>query len=93
MAKHYIVKPNDSLWQIAKDNNISLDELIRLNPKFKDMIHPNDILRLEPDKIIQDVNIRQERLIEDKLNLENVSAIQGYKHNDNYVIIDKKIGN
>lgn len=29
---------------------MSLDELIRLNSKFKDMIHPNDVLRLEPDK-------------------------------------------
>lgn len=35
MAKKYKVKTGDSLWKIAKDNNISLDELIRLNPKKK----------------------------------------------------------
>lgn len=90
MAKKYIVKPNDSLWQIAKDNNMSLDELIKLNPSKKNMIHPNDVLRLEPDKITKDVDIRKERQLEDRLNLSNISAIQGYKHDSNYVIIDKK---
>lgn len=35
MAKKYKVKKGDSLWQIAKDNNISLDELIRLNTTKK----------------------------------------------------------
>lgn len=35
MAKKYIVKKGDTLWQIAKDNNIPLDELIRLNPTKK----------------------------------------------------------
>lgn len=35
MSKTYTVKKGDSLWQIAKDNNISLDELIKLNPTKK----------------------------------------------------------
>ena len=90
MAKKYVVKPNDSLWQIAKDNHMSLEELIKLNPSKKNMIHPNDVLRLEPDKITKDVDIRKERQLEDKLNLSNITAIQGYKHDSNYVIIDKK---
>lgn len=90
MSKKYIVKKGDSLWQIAKDNNITLDELIRLNPTKQNMIHPNDVLRLEPDRITEEINIRNERQRESKLNLQNISAIQGYKHNNNYVIIDKK---
>lgn len=90
MAKKHVVKPNDSLWQIAKDNHMSLEELIKLNPSKKNMIHPNDVLRLEPDKITKDVDIRKERQLEDKLNLSNITAIQGYKHDSNYVIIDKK---
>lgn len=90
MAKTYKVKKGDSLWKIAKENNLSLDELIKLNPTKKDMIHPDDELRLAPDRITYDVNIRQERQNEDRLNLENITAIQGYKHSTNYAIIDKK---
>lgn len=90
MAKKYIVKKGDSLWKIAKDNNITLDELIRLNPTKKDIIYPNDELRLEPDRITEEINIRQERQRESKLNLRNIDAIQGYQHDGNYVIIDKK---
>lgn len=47
-------------------------------------------MRLEPDRITEEINIRNERQRESKLNLQNISAIQGYKHNNNYVIIDKK---
>lgn len=90
MAKKYVVKKGDSLWKIAKDNNITLDELIRLNPTKKDIIYPNDELRLEPDRITEEINIRQERQRESRLSLKNIDAIQGYKHDGNYVIIDKK---
>ena len=90
MAKKYVVKKGDSLWKIAKDNNITLDELIRLNPTKKDIIHPNDELRLEPDRITEEINIRQERQRENRLSLKNIDAIRGYQHDGNYVIIDKK---
>lgn len=90
MAKKYKVKKGDSLWKIAKDNNITLDELIRLNPTKKDIIYPNDELRLEPDRITEEINIRQERQRESKLSLKNIDAIQGYQHDGNYVVIDKK---
>lgn len=56
----------------------------------KNVIYTNDELRLEPDRITEEINIRNERQRESKLNLQNISAIQGYKHNNNYVIIDKK---
>lgn len=88
--KTYTVKANDSLWQIAKDNNISLDELIKLNPTKKNMIHPNDVLKLEPYKTTKKVNVREERLKEERLNLSDITAIQGYNHDSNYVIVDKK---
>lgn len=90
MAKKYVVKKGDSLWKIAKENNIELDELIKLNPTKQNMIHPNDVLRLEPDKITKEINIRNERQRENRLSLQDITAIQGYKHDNNYVIIDKK---
>lgn len=90
MAKKYIVKKGDSFWKIAKENNIKLDELIRLNPTKQNMIHPNDILRLEPDKITKEINIRDERQRENRLSLQDITAIQGYRHDNNYIIIDKK---
>ena len=36
------------------------------------------------------MNVREDRLKETKLNNDNLSAIQGYPHNNNYVVIDKK---
>ena len=90
MAKKYVVKKGDSLWKIAKENNIELDELIRLNPTKKNIIYPNDELRLEPDKITKEINIRDERQRENRLSLQDITAIQGYRHDNNYIIIDKK---
>ncbi len=66
---------------------MNLSDLIQ---QKKNIIHPNDILRLEPDKITEEINIREERQRENRLNLQDITAIQGYKHSDNYVIIDKK---
>lgn len=34
-GKTYTVKAGDNLWNIAKANNISLDEIIKLNPTKK----------------------------------------------------------
>lgn len=90
MIKTYIVNKGDNLWNIARKNKLSLEELIKLNPSKKNMIFPGDELRLELDKVTEEVDFRKERIKEKELNLENISAIQGYKHNDNYVVIDKK---
>lgn len=91
MPRTYTVKAGDNLWNIAKSNNISLDELYRLNQtKKNNIIHPGDILRLEPDIITEEVNLREERQRERLLNLQDITAIQGYKHDGNYVVIDKK---
>ena len=65
---------------------VELDELIRLNPTKQNMIHPNDILRLEPDKITKEINIRDERQRENRLSLQDITARQGYRHDNNYII-------
>lgn len=44
-AKLYNVQKGDNLWNIAKANGISLDELKSLNPQLKsDIIHAYDAL-------------------------------------------------
>lgn len=45
----YIVKPNDTLWKIAKDHNISLNELLALNPQITNpsLIFPGDVINIQ----------------------------------------------
>lgn len=92
MSKHYTVNKGDTLWKIAKDNNIALDELYRLNPNIgkNDFIYPGDKVRLSPEYVKYDVDLRKERIEENKANQNNITAIQKAHHNSNYVIVDKK---
>lgn len=92
MNNTYIVKKGNSPWQIANDSGISLDEFYRLNPtvKEKGIIHPGDIVKISPDIIKEEVDIRLERQKENIANKNNITAIQQVKHDSNYVIVDKK---
>lgn len=90
MNKQYIVKKGDSPWKIAKENGISLDEYKRLNPDKYDKLYVGDVVRLNPEQVTEQVDIRKERQKEYNLNKDNVSAIQGFKHDSNYAIVDKK---
>jgi murein DD-endopeptidase MepM/ murein hydrolase activator NlpD len=42
----HTVKSGDTLWKIAKDNNLSVSELKSLNRLKSDVIHPGDMLTL-----------------------------------------------
>lgn len=89
----YNVVRGDTLWDIANRNGISLDELRSYNPNLKgDVIHPDDIINIAPQYEERLVNLRNERIMEEIYNKDNVSAIQGAKHDRNYVIVDKKSG-
>lgn len=90
MSKQYIVKKGDSPWKIAKDNGISLDEYKKLNPNKYDKLFVGDVVRLSPERVKETVDIRKERERERILNKDNISAIQGFKHDSNYAIVDKK---
>jgi N-acetylmuramoyl-L-alanine amidase len=47
----YTVKPGDTLSQIAVDEHITLNDLVRLNPQIKDpnRIYVNDVIKTTPD--------------------------------------------
>jgi LysM repeat protein len=92
----YTVKAGDSLWRIAKNNNLSLKQLVKYNPQLSKgedtIIHPNDVLNLEDTREWQ---YRYRELSdvereESNLNKNNLSAIQGTRHDSNYGVIDKK---
>ena len=40
--KRYVVKPQETLWKIAKNHNVSVEELERINKKEKGF-NPNNI--------------------------------------------------
>lgn len=50
-ALAYSVKPGDTLSQIAKDKNVSLYDLIKLNPRVEDpnLIYPGDVIKTTSD--------------------------------------------
>lgn len=93
----YTVKAGDSLWRIAHNNKIDLDDLRKWNPQVKgNMIHPNDRLSISRPKgrmvtEYEDVKTIRER--ESNNNKDNLSAIQAVKHSNNYVVIDKENAN
>jgi len=45
---NYTVVPGDCLWDIAKRNNMTLDQILALNPQIKNpnLIYPGDQIRL-----------------------------------------------
>lgn len=53
----YVVKPGDSLYMIAKENNTTVDKLKQINHLYSNLIYPNQILFVPP--------------IEDKSNCNN----------------------
>ncbi|TBW80178.1 COG3942 and LysM peptidoglycan-binding domain-containing protein [Staphylococcus warneri] len=55
-ASQYIVKPGDTLYQIALNHNITLDELYSLNPGVTPLIFPGDIITVSPYETQYQVN-------------------------------------
>lgn len=90
----YKVKKGDSIWRIANQNGVSMDEIRAWNPNIKnDLIHPDDVVRVAKPKTrtkIKYVDVNEIRANEERYNRDDLSAIQGYKHNSNYAVLDKK---
>ncbi len=57
--KKYKVKKGESLFTIAKKFNISISEIKKLNNLKSDIIHPEQILLVQKEKIIKDYKVRK----------------------------------
>ena len=87
------MRKGDSLWKIAYDNNISLEELKAMNPQLKNnIIHVGDKINLDHQYETSLVNIRDREKQEAEYNKDDISAIKHATHYGNYVIIDKANG-
>lgn len=42
----YTVRPGDTLWSIARDNNITVEKLKQLNGLIDNTIYPNQIIKI-----------------------------------------------
>lgn len=92
--KYYTVQQGDNLSNIARANNLTLAELIKLNPQIKDInrIGINDNIKVASGYKTgtKRVNLKDEQKEEDEYNKDNITAIQHFNHSSNYAIVDKK---
>lgn len=47
----YVVKKNDTLWSIARKNNMKVDNILNLNPGLTDNILPGESIKLSEGKM------------------------------------------
>lgn len=88
-AGQHKVVTGDNLWNISRKYNVTLSELRNLNPHIKgDLIRPGDVLNTAPQYKNEMVDVRAERARE--TGLDSLGAIRGFKHQGNYVLVDKK---
>ena len=93
----YTVKQGDYMSKIAKSNNTTLEELQKANPQIKDFnkIFVGDIIHVPQNTTItapapKRMSLSERRTFEEEANKTNLGAIQGYRHDNNYAVIDKK---
>lgn len=93
----YKVKKGDSLWRIAHNNNLTLNELMSYNPQLNGnintVIHPGDTIYTQKKRgpvRYEYMDMRQLEAEEAQANRENLSAIMSADHDSNYGILDKK---
>lgn len=85
--KDYVVKEDDTLWNIAKAHSLSVERLLALNTQLSENIKAGDVLKVEENIPILSVRTVtketytkeipfEEELLKDASMYENTSAIQ-----------------
>jgi len=60
-VKTYTVKDGDSLWSIAIENNVAMEDIADWNPQYDfPMIHPGDVLSLQEETSLISVRTLEE---------------------------------
>lgn len=90
---YYSVQKGDYLGKIAKDNGMSLESLLKLNPQFvgrENQINIGEKVNIGTPSVGKN---RQFKTMKERreweAGLDNIGAIQNYKHDKNYAIVDK----
>ncbi len=58
----YTVEKDDSLWLIARNNNMSVDELYKLNPGMPEVLLPGTVINI--DAYIPGISVKTTNLVE-----------------------------
>lgn len=72
---NYEIKRGDSLWKIAHDNGISLNELMKQNPQIKNInqiIHPGDRINVNNTSSNTNIDNSESTTIKSKPNLDDI---------------------
>ena len=67
----YVVKNNDTMWDIAMSHNMSVDEIMEFNPEMTDLIKEGDVLKLSKSEPILQVKVSYTETVEKAIPHDN----------------------
>lgn len=67
----YVVKDNDTVWDIATAYGMSVDEIMEINPEMSDIIKAGDVLKLNESEPILQVKVCYTETVEQTVPYEN----------------------
>lgn len=67
----YVVKNNDTMWDIAMKHNMSVDEIMEINPEMTDIIKEGDVLNLNESEPLLQVMVSYTETVEKTIPHEN----------------------
>lgn len=67
----YVVKNNDTMWDIATRYGMSVDEIMEINPQMTDLIREGDVLKLNESEPLLQVKVSYTETVEKSIPYEN----------------------